>query len=127
MAETPPPEGGPSTITSIFQTLRETVENRIELFLVELKEEYLQQFAAAVFMAMAIVCALMTLILLTFMVVIAFWDTHRMLVLALLAAAYATGTTAALLKLRSLLKRWRPFAATLEEIKKDAACFKKPN
>jgi uncharacterized membrane protein YqjE len=127
MAETPPPEEGPSTITSIFQTLRETVENRIELLLVELKEEYLRQFEAAVFMAAAMICGLMTLILLTLILVVAFWDTHRMLVLGLLTAAYAAGTMTALLKLRSLLKSWRPFSASLEEIKKDAACFKTPN
>jgi hypothetical protein len=47
-----------------------------------------------------------------------------MLVLALLLLAYTGVAVTAFGILYSRLKRWRAFAATLEQIKKDQACFK---
>ena len=128
MDETPQSEGGLlSGVTRVFQTLRDTAENRLELFLTELKEERIRLFDALLLLAVAATCALMTLVTLTLAVVVIFWDTHRLLALALVAVVYAVGATAAFLKLRSRLQRWKSISATLGEIKKDAACFKKPN
>jgi uncharacterized membrane protein YqjE len=70
------------------------------------------------------VCALMALLMITLAVVAFFWDTHRLLVLTLIILAYAGAAAAAFGILRSRLRRWRAFAATLEQIKKDQACFK---
>lgn len=128
MGETPPGEGGLlSTVTRIFQRLRDTVENRLELFLLELKEERIRLFDALLLAAIAIVCALMTLVMVTLTVVVIFWDTNRLLVLALVTVAYAVAAAVAFVKLRARLQRWQSFSATLEEFKKDSACFKKPN
>lgn len=128
MDETPPTEGGLlSSITRVFQTLRETAENRLELFIVELKEERIRLFDAWLLLAVAVVCALMALVTLTVTVVVIFWDTHRLLALVLVTLAYVVGATVALFRLRARLQRWKAFPATLDEIKKDAACFKKPN
>lgn len=128
MDEMPPAEGGMfSTVARLFQRLRDTVENRLELFLVELKEERIRLFDALLLLAVAVVCALMTLIVLTFTIVVIFWETHRLLVLILLIAGYATAAVMAIATLRSRLQRWRAFSATLDEFKKDSACFKKPN
>jgi len=73
------------------------------------------------------VLAFMALILLTVIVVLIFWDTHRWLVLGLLTAAYAVAAVAIFAELRSRLRRWQSFAATQEQFKKDSACFKKQN
>jgi uncharacterized membrane protein YqjE len=128
MAEIPPVEENLSSgVTGVLQTLRETVETRIELFLVELKEQQIHQIEAAVLIAVALICGIMMVLLLTFAVVVIFWDNHRILVSLLLAGVYAAGAAGAIWKLRSLTKQWHPFSATLEEIKKDAACFKKQN
>lgn len=128
MDETPPTEGGLwSSFARVFQTLRETVENRLELFLTELKEEHIRLFDALLLFSVAVACALMALGMLTLTVVVIFWDTHRLLALALVSVAYAVTATVAFLKLRSRLHRWEPFSTTLGEIKKDAGCFKKPN
>jgi len=128
MDEPRQPEGGVlAAVTRLFQTLRDAAENRVELFLIELQEERIRVIDALLLVAVAIVCAVMTLVMVTFTVVVVFWDTHRLLVLALVTAAYAAAAAAALLKLRSRLQRWHAFSATLEEFKKDRACFKKPN
>lgn len=128
MAETPPTEGGIlATVTQLFHTLRDVAENRVELFLLELKEERMRLFDALLLAAAGIVCALMTLVMVTLTIVVIFWDTHRLLVLGLVTAAYAAAATVALVKLRSRLQRWQAFSATLQEFKKDRACFKKPN
>jgi uncharacterized membrane protein YqjE len=128
MDESPQTEGGVlAAVARLFQTLRDSAANRIELFLVELQEERIRLIDALLLVAVAIVCAVMTLVMITFLVVVIFWDTHRLLVLALVTAAYAVAAVVAVVKLRSRLQRWQAFSATLEEFKKDRACFKKPN
>jgi len=116
-----------STFARLFKTLRDVAENRLELFLIELKEERIRLFDALFLLAIGIVCGMMTLLLVTATVVIVFWDTHRLLVLVLLAAAYGAAATVAFIKLRSRLQRWQDFSATLEQFKKDRTCFKPPN
>lgn len=118
-------EGGLlSPLRRMLKTLRDAAENRVELFLVEWQEERLRMLDALWLLMVGTVCALMALILATLIVVVIFWDTHRMLVLALLLLAYTGVAVTAFGILYSRLKRWRAFAATLEQIKKDQACFK---
>ncbi|MGH7993952.1 MAG: phage holin family protein [Limisphaerales bacterium] len=128
MDDTPHAEGGIlATLTRLLKTLRDVVENRIELFLVEWREERLRLLEALLLLLVGTVCALMALLMVTFAVVAAFWDTHRTLVLTLIILAYAGGAVAAFGMLRSRMRRWQAFAATLEQIKKDQACFKEKN
>ena len=128
MGDTPPTEGGIFvTVTQFFRTLRDVAENRLELFLVELQEERARLFDALLLAVIGIVCAGMTLVMLTLLVVVAFWETHRLLVIALVMVVYAGVAVTAFISLRARLQRWRAFSATLEQIKKDRSCFKKPN
>jgi len=121
----PHAEGGIlATITRMLKTLRDVVENRVELFVVEWREERLQLLEALLLLMIGTVCALMALLAITFAIVVIFWDTHRTLVLALIILAYVGGAGAAFGLLRSRMRRWQAFAATLEQIKKDQACFK---
>jgi uncharacterized membrane protein YqjE len=128
MAETPHAEGGlRATIARMLKLLRDGVENRVELFLIEWQEERLRLFSALLLALSAALCALMTLVLATLTVVVIFWHTHRVLALALLTLAYAGAAAAAFAALRSRLRRWQAFSATLDQIKKDRACFDKQN
>ena len=128
MDNTPHAEGGIfATLTRMLKTLRDVVENRVELFLVEWQEERLQLLEALLLLMIGTVCALVALLAITFAIVLIFWDTHRTLVLALIILAYAGGAVAALGRLRSRMRRWQAFAATLEQIQKDQACFKEKN
>jgi uncharacterized membrane protein YqjE len=116
-----------SSATRLFKTLHAVAENRAALFLVELKEERVRLFDALLLAALGIVGALMTLVMLTLTVVVAFWETHRLLVLVLITVAYAGTTAGAFITLRSRLRRWRAFSATLDQIKKDRSCLEKTN
>ena len=128
MEDAPPTEGGIfATVTRLFQRLCDLAENRLELFLVELKEERLRLFDALFLFAMGIVFAMMTLFMVTLTVLVIFWDTHRMLVVALVTLAYGIAATVTIVTLRNRLLRWRAFSTTLEQFKKDRACFKPPN
>ena len=116
-----------STVARLFQRLRDSAEVRIELFLLELNEERIRLVDTLLLAGIAIVLVLMTLVMLTLTVVVLFGEDHRMLVLAVITVVYAAAATVAILKLRSRLQRWESFSATMEEFKKDSACFKKPN
>ena len=111
----------------MLQTLSRFLACRVELFLVELKEERVRAVVALLLIVAGGICALMTLVLLTVMIVILFWDQYRLPVLAVLTAAYATGAVSAFVSLRRRLRRWEGFAASLEQIKKDCACLETKN
>jgi uncharacterized membrane protein YqjE len=111
----------------MFKTLGEMVGNRAELLLVELQEERVRLLDALLLLMAGGVCGLMALIMATLTVVVIFWDTHRMLVLTLFILLYLCVAGTAFGLLHSRLRRWRAFAATLDQIKKDQSCFKEKN
>jgi uncharacterized membrane protein YqjE len=126
MDETPDAEDGLlATVARMFKTLRAVAVNRVELFLLELKEQRAQLFSALLLAAAGIVCASMTLILITLTVLVIFWDTHRLLALALMTCVYAVVAVVAFVRLRRRLERWQSFSETLEQIKKDGSCLEK--
>jgi uncharacterized membrane protein YqjE len=113
-----------SILAQMLKTLRDAAENRVELFLVEWQEERLRLLDVLLLVMVGTVCASTALLIATLVVLVIFWDTHRMLVLSLLFLAYAVVAATAFRMSYSRLRRWRAFAATLEQIKKDGACFK---
>jgi len=125
MAEPDPESAGPLAAgRRILRTVSDLAHTRLELFLVELKEERIRLVDALLLLAVGVVCAAMTLILLTFTVVLIFWE-HRVLALVLLTLMYAGMAVGALVTLRKRLAGWNAFAATLQEFKKDRECLDK--
>jgi uncharacterized membrane protein YqjE len=92
---------------------------RLELFAVELKEatnrqkEMLQLAIVAVFFLTA------GFLLLGVLVVVLFWDTHRVAAIVAVSAAYLGAGGWAFLRLRDLARSGTPFAATLAEFERD--------
>ena len=128
MSETPPTEDGPlAPVTRLSKALVNLVENRLELFLVEVQEERVRLVEALLLTVAGGVAALMTLVLITLTVVVIFWDSHRVLVLVLFSLAYATAAAVAFRKLRARLNRWQAFTSSLDQIKKDRAWLEKQN
>ena len=119
------PGGLLATGKRIFRSVGDLVHNRLELFLVELKEERIRLFDALLLVVICVLCTLMALALLTFTIVVIFWDEHRVLVLVLLTLVYGAGAGASFWSLRHRLRQWQSFSATLEQIKKDRACWEK--
>lgn len=126
MDESTNPEGGLfSTVTRIVKTLRETVENRIELFLLEAREDRLRLLDLLFLAAIGVALAMMTIIVATFTIVVLFWDSYRILTLVILTLAYGVAAAVVIASLRSKIKTWRSFQATFDQLQKDRECFKK--
>ena len=127
MDDSPQEPGGLLTAGKrILRSVCDLAQTRLELFLLELKEERIRLFDALVLVLVGVVFALMTLVLLTFTLVLIFWD-QRVLVLVLLTLLYGVGAGAAFWTLRKRLQDWQVFDATLGELKKDRACLDKQN
>ena len=127
MDQIPPDEGGLlAPAKRILRALSEFGQNRVELFLLELREERIRFFDALLLATACVVCALMTLALFTFALVVIFWE-HRAIVLIILTLLYGVAATVSFFKLRKRLQEWQSFEATLDQIKKDRECFQKPS
>ncbi len=118
----------PRSETGLFDSVRRTLatvlalgQTRLELLSVEIEEQI--EFATGVLLwsIAAIFFGSLAVLVLALTVVIAFWDTHRLLVAGLVTAALAGIAGVAVLAVRSRLRnRPRLLAATLDELKRDA-------
>ncbi len=121
MANDAPEAGLIASLTRAATASIELARARLELVSVEIEEQI--EYAAKLLLwgAAAIYFASLTLLLLAFTVVIAFWDTHRLLAAWLVTAVFALGAIGAALAARGHL-RHRPhfLSATTGELKKDA-------
>ena len=120
------PEPSPglfSAVRRLLNTALAGVENRIELFLVELREERFRVFEVLLLGCAAALLGFMALLTVTVTLVVVFWDSARVQVLVVLSACYSLAVIGILWRLKVLLRNWSSFAATLDELKKDRACL----
>ena len=103
------------------------VENRVELFAVELREEKCRLVEAIILALASVIFGMMSLIFFTLLIVTLFWNNGRVAVLLTVSLLYLLGTFLAGYRLRGRLKKSRPFSGTLGEIEKDRACFGSEN
>jgi len=116
-----------ASLNRILDTLLAAAQNRVELFAAELQEEKCRVVEAMLCVAAVAAFGMMTLSLVTFAVVVLFWENGRLPALAGLSALYLVGTVLAWRALQSRLKAESAFAGTVEELKKDRACLGKDN
>jgi len=108
----------------MFATALSGLQNRSELFLLELEEEKIHIVELLLWALIAGVMGLMFLALATLFIILLFPEEMRMYAVAGFCALYLAGAILALLNLKGLLrKRPPPFSATINEIKKDRECF----
>jgi uncharacterized membrane protein YqjE len=113
-----------ASMQRIGDTLLATAQSRVELFAVELQEEKVRLVEAILCAAAVAACGVMTLSILTFTVVVLFWDNGRLTVLITLGFLYLLGTLLAIRALKLRLKARPAFADSLDQIKKDRACLR---
>jgi uncharacterized membrane protein YqjE len=101
-------------------TMNDIVRTRLELFATEFDDER-QRIGRALWLAgVSAFCLSLGVLLAVLFVVIMFWDTHRLLLLGLLAAGFLGAGLAAVLVLRAqLTNRGALFALTLAELRRD--------
>jgi len=109
-----------NSLRGFTSTIIEVICTRIELFAVELDEERRRIARALWLAAVGAFCLSLGILLAVLFLVVLFWDTHRLLVLGLLAFGFLAAGTAAMLAFRArLAERSRLFSQTLEELRLD--------
>ena len=117
---TPASTGLLAALRAFGATLCEAAGIRGNLFALELREEIERRKAMLVLAGLCVVCLHMALLLGTALVVIAFWETHRIGAVAGMAALFLGLGLAAFAVLRNRIGASpRPFAATRGELERD--------
>jgi uncharacterized membrane protein YqjE len=99
-------------------------QTRLELLSVELQQEKNRLIEMFAWMLIAVVLGLMAMILVSFTLVVLFWDSARIVVLVLLCVLYVGGAAWTVQRARKTLKQSRaPLKDSIEELKKDRACL----
>ena len=121
------PGSGPNEAPGLLAALRrlatttvDILRTRLELLAVEVEEESLRLAQIAFWGLLALFFIMLAAIMLTLLVVVLFWDSHRVTVICLLAAAYAGIAVAIGFGVRQKLRAGsKLFSASLAELAKD--------
>jgi uncharacterized membrane protein YqjE len=105
-----------------------TVQDRLELFAVELQEEKFRMIQTFIWISAAIFSAMMAIIFASLTLVYLCWESARLAVLGGLTVFYGAAVVAIVLAVRRFLARQpEPFTATREELGADRSCIRNPN
>ena len=112
-----------ASLSRVVKIIAATATNRVELLLVEYHEERLRLVGALVLAGIFVVLVMMTLMTATMAVVAFCVKNDYPGVIGGLVLIYIIATLVCYWRLRHLLKSWAPFAATLDELRKDKECW----
>ena len=116
-----------ASVRRLLTTLVEIVHARLDLVGVELQLEVQRATGVLLWAFAAIVSAIIAAVLLAVTLLIAFWDTHRLLAAGCITGAFALASAAMALWVRHRVHtRPRLFGSTLDELKRDVAALQGP-
>jgi uncharacterized membrane protein YqjE len=119
------PHGLLHSLRTLLATLAATARTRGELLQVEVEEERLRIAGIAVFTVAAAFFLGLAVLLLTFFLLLLFWDTHRLLAAGLMAlACLIIGLICAGIARQRAQVKSKLFAASLAELAKDGERLK---
>ena len=105
---------------ALLATLIGIAHNRLELLSIELQEEVGRVALMLLWGAVALFFAFLAIASVAVLILIAFWDDHRLLVAALLAVAFLIlALVAGFAAREQIAAKRRPFDASLNELTKD--------
>jgi uncharacterized membrane protein YqjE len=114
-----------ASLRRLVTTLVELVHSRLDLVGIELQLEVQRATSLLLWAFAGIVCGTVALVLLAMTVLIAFWDTHRLLAAGCITAVFALASLGMALHVRRRVRtRPRLFGATLDELQHDVAALK---
>lgn len=116
-----------ASLGRLLKTVLAIAQNRLELLLVELREERWRFFDALLLAGTVLILALLTLMTATIAIVVVCVKADRLDLVVGLVLVYLVATFLSVWRLRTHLKNWAPFSATLTELKKDKACLDEKN
>jgi len=109
-----------SSLRNLAGTVITIVQTRLEILSGELEEEKIRFLQLVVLVAAALVCTALGIVLLTFLIVILFWDTYRLLTLGLLTVFFLTaGGILAFIVRNKIRMAPKMFLASVLELTKD--------
>lgn len=114
-----PPAGLMQSLRNLAATALGVVQTRLELLVSEIEEERLRVVQLLVWGAAALLFLAFALLMFTFVIVAAFWETHRVAAAAVLGVAYLAIGVAFARGARQRAHRPRLFSATMGELTKD--------
>jgi uncharacterized membrane protein YqjE len=108
------------SLTRLASSLVAIGQSRLELLSTDVEEARSHAFSLMMLGVSALFFLGLGVGLATVFLVVAFWDTERLLVLGALAGVYlAVGVAIAAVATRRARRRYKPFAASLAELHKD--------
>jgi len=108
------------SLTTLGATLVAIVHTRLDLLSADLEEDREHLLSLLVLTLAALFCLGVGVVLASILLVVAFWDTHRLLVLGALAGFFLTsGIVAWMYAMHKARTKPRVFAASLSELLKD--------
>lgn len=120
----PAPTGFLGSFKTLGDSLLGTVQDRLELFSIELQEEKFRLIRIFLWISAAVFTGLMVVAFGSLTLVYLFWESARLAVLGGLTAFYAVALIVIIVTFRRYLARQpSPFAATLKEIGEDRECI----
>ena len=113
-------EGLIASVRSIAVTLLSIVYTRLELLSADVEEGWVRLMSMLVMAFIALFCFCFGVVLLSILVVVTFWDTHRMLVLGMLTGIFlVTGIILSMIAIHKLKSMPKLFEASMIELAKD--------
>ena len=101
-------------------TLVAIVQTRLALAALEMEEESLRLLSYLALALLAMLCIALAILLGAFLVIVLFWDTHRIAAIAITAAVFIVAAIATLLGVRaSFRSKPKLLSFTLSELNKD--------
>jgi len=108
------------SLKTLVRTLLALGQTRLEIFGSDVEEQVALLVREVLLGLISLICLCLGIVFAALFFAILFWDTHRLLVLGLFAAAFLIASGAGFAALRAVSRdRPRPFAATIEELRKD--------
>ena len=115
------------SIKHLAGTVLGAAQTRLEILATEIEEERVRLEQLLLVALTAAFCLAIGVMLVIALVVLYFWDTHRLLAVGLLAAAFLAAGAVFGSILRARVKtRSKPFAITRGELAKDGAMLREP-
>ena len=117
----------PGPVREFARTLLSFVLTRTRLAATELEEQALRLIEILMWFGVALFFIGIATVFIALVVVLLFWDSHRLIAAGLLAALFvAIGTGAALIARRLLRERPKLLAATIAELERDRNTLGRP-
>ena len=108
------------SLRKVAATLLATLQTRLEIVATEIEEEKARLARIAALAALAGFCLALAVNLAVLFLVVAFWDTDRLLAIGVLAGVFAAAAVALGVAARvAVARRPRLLSATLAELRKD--------